>query len=188
LVFSYSPLRGGKANERKYLDRSPGCCLSLSAKQSAAQLTRDREAAARDRARAKRAIGQAGKSFSRGLGTVARGGQAAGRYFFQTLRPKPAAADKPATASAETPLARWLVYLGIDAAGLSRRLGLHHNAVGLAAVRGSRSCRWLREAELLLSVPARVLVSIPPDDPRTAPYRTTALVASAEWRLRNQAG
>ena len=88
----------------------------------------------------------------------------------------------------ETPLSRWLVYLGIDAAGLSRRLGLHHNAVGLAAVRGSRSCRWLREAELLLSVPARVLVSIPPDDPRTAPYRTTALVASAEWRLRNQAG
>lgn len=84
-----------------------------------------------------------------------------------------------------SPLSQWLAYLGIEAAVLSRRLGLHHTAVRMAAIRGSRRCSWLREAELLLSVPARVLVSIPPNDPRTARYRGEALIAAAECRLRD---
>jgi len=86
----------------------------------------------------------------------------------------------------ETPLALWLRYLGIPAAALSARLGLHPTAIGLAAARGSRRCKWLREAEMILAVPARVLVAIPPDDPRCGPWRARALALAADWRLRNR--
>jgi len=88
------------------------------------------------------------------------------------------------TNNIETPLGRWLSYLGIRLSVISIYLGLHRNTVRFAAARGATKRWWVKELELLFCVPAHYLTNIPPDDPRSAKYRVAALIAAAEWRLR----
>jgi hypothetical protein len=77
----------------------------------------------------------------------------------------------------------WLDYLGVSPEELARELSLYRHTVRKAAERGSRRCRWLKGAALLLQFPAAILVGIPPDDYRAAPHRQRALEAAASRRL-----